>query len=139
KRGTPAYQLAVVVDDIRQHVTDVVRGDDLLPSAARQTLLYRALGHTPPNWWHLPLVYGTDGLRLAKRHGDTRLTTYRAQGVRPERVIGLIARWSGIDTGPADETHNMTADEFAEAFDLDRLPRTRVTFTEEDDAWLHRG
>jgi glutamyl-tRNA synthetase len=143
RRGTPAYQLAVVVDDIRQHVTDVVRGDDLLPSAARQTLLYRALGHTPPDWWHLPLVYGTDGLRLAKRHGDTRITTYRDQGVRPERVIGLMARWSGVDTGPAaggtGDQREMTADAFAEAFDLDRLPRTRVVFTREDDAWLQGG
>jgi glutamyl/glutaminyl-tRNA synthetase len=54
----PAYQLAVVVDDARQGVTDVIRGADLLPSAARQALLYRALGLAPPRWWHLPLVSG---------------------------------------------------------------------------------
>ena len=56
QRETPAYQLAVVVDDIRQGVTDVVRGDDLLPSAARQHLLYEHLRGTEPAWWHLPLV-----------------------------------------------------------------------------------
>ena len=93
KRGVPAYQLAVVVDDARQHVSDVVRGDDLLPSAGRQTLLYRALDHTSPRWWHVPLVLGEDGRRLAKRHGDTRLATYRDAGVPPERIVGLLAGW----------------------------------------------
>lgn len=98
KRAAPAYQLAVVVDDARQGVTDVVRGDDLLDSAARQILLYRALGlqERTPRYWHLPLVIGPDGKRLAKRHGDSRVETYRRAGVAPEAVIGLIGGWCGI-------------------------------------------
>src|SRR6266581_235174 len=77
--GTPAYQLAVVVDDADMQVTDIVRGDDLLDSTPRQILLYEALGmkNKIPNYYHLPLIVGEDGRRLAKRHGDTRLSYYR--------------------------------------------------------------
>lgn len=140
KRAMPAYQLAVVVDDARQGVTDVVRGADLLPSAARQMLLYQALNLPVPRWWHLPLVLGEDGRRLAKRHGDTRISTYREQGVRPERIIGLIAAWSGVGcqaAGDASLTRSeMSHAEFLERFDWRTLPRTPITFTEHDHQWL---
>ena len=89
----PAYQLAVVVDDAAQGVTEVVRGDDLVPSTPRQLLLYEALGLRPPRFVHVPLVVGPDGRRLAKRHGDTRLSALRAAGVTAERLLGLLA-WS---------------------------------------------
>jgi glutamyl-tRNA synthetase len=91
--GTPAYQLAVVVDDAAFGITEVVRGDDLVPSTPRQLLLYEALGLRPPRFIHVPLVVGRDGRRLAKRHGDTRLATLRAAGVKPESLLGLLA-WS---------------------------------------------
>jgi glutamyl-tRNA synthetase len=91
--GSPAYQLAVVVDDAAQGVTEVVRGDDLVASTPRQLLLYQALGLRPPVFAHLPLVVGPDGRRLAKRHGDTRLSALRQAGVRPEMLLGLLA-WS---------------------------------------------
>jgi glutamyl-tRNA synthetase len=96
--GTPAYQLAVVVDDVGSRVTDVVRGDDLIESTARQILLYRALGWATqiPTYCHLPLITGPDGRRLAKRHGDTRLASYREAGVPVSRILGLLARWSGM-------------------------------------------
>lgn len=136
KAGLPSYQLAVVVDDMRQGVTDVVRGDDLLSSTARQLLLYAALagesGKQPPRWWHLPMVIGTDGRRLAKRHGDTRVAWYRDQKVTAEKVIGLIASCSGITTTPQP----MDAKTFAQAFDIARLPRQAVTFTAEMHQWL---
>src|SRR4029079_4570864 len=89
--GTPAYQLAVVVDDAEMGVTEVIRGDDLVPSTPRQLLLYGALGLTPPSFTHVPLVVGPDGRRLAKRHGDTRLGALRSQRVRPEALLGLLA------------------------------------------------
>jgi glutamyl-tRNA synthetase len=132
KRGAPSYQLAVVVDDARAGVTDVVRGDDLLPSAARQELLYRHLNLDPPRWWHLPLVLGPDGRRLAKRHGDTRISTYRDDGVPPERIVGLLAWWSGVT--PRREPLSIA--DFRERLDLATLPLTSITFTEDDDAWL---
>ena len=132
RRGCPAYQLAVVVDDARQGVTDVVRGDDLLASAARQELLARALDLPSPHSWHLPLVLGEDGHRLAKRHGDTRIDTYRTLGVPPERLLGLLACWCGLTERPQE----LTIAEVLERFDLDRLPRVPVTMTGEDDRWL---
>lgn len=135
KRATPSYQLAVTVDDARQGITDVVRGNDLLSSAARQTLLYGALGLKPPRWWHLPLVVGPDGRRLAKRHGDTRLTTYQEAGVPASRIIGLLASWSGICNKPAE----MTAEEFKDDLILDGLDCGPVVFRREDHQWLLDG
>lgn len=134
RRGQPSYQLAVVVDDHRQGVTEIVRGDDLLDSAARQLLLYRLLGLKPePTYTHLPLVVGADGRRLAKRHGDTRVANYRDRGVPAEAIIGLVARWSGVSS-PARRI--MSASEFLREFDLSKMPRSPVTFTSEDDSWL---
>lgn len=132
KRATPSYQLAVVVDDGRQGITDVVRGDDLLSSAARQTLLYRALDLQPPRWWHLPLVLGPDGRRLAKRHGDTRVATYRERGVPATRIIGLLAALSGICNEPTE----ITAEDFRDDLVLDRLDREPVVFRQEHHRWL---
>jgi glutamyl-tRNA synthetase len=132
KLGVPSYQLAVVVDDARQGVTDVVRGNDLLPSAARQTLLYEALGLTAPKWWHLPMVFAEGGQRLAKRNNDSHLQTYQAAGVRPERIIGLIAFWSGA----AETRTEMSADDFRHRFRMDNLSASPITFTQGDHAWL---
>ena len=89
--GRPAYQLAVVVDDLQDGVTDIVRGDDLLGSAARQQRIRHALGEErTPRWWHLPLVHDEAGRRLSKRDGDLGLDALRAAGVTPERVVGLL-------------------------------------------------
>lgn len=85
----PAYQLAVVVDDHLMRITEVVRGQDLLVSTARQLLLYRALGWTPPDWYHCPLVTDSEGRRLAKRHDAPSIRTFRQQGQTPAQVLGL--------------------------------------------------
>jgi glutamyl-tRNA synthetase len=132
---TAAYQLAVVVDDAEAGVTDVVRGDDLIDSTPRQMLIYHALGLTDrtPAYCHLPLVVGTDGRRLAKRHGDTRLDFYRRQGVPPERVVALLARWSGVDAGDAARARDLVT-----RFDLGRMSREPVVFTDADDRWLRQ-
>ncbi len=94
--GATAYQLAVVVDDHDFGVNHVVRGNDLIFSTYRQNAIYEALDWKPPTWLHLPLVVGVDGRRLAKRHGDTRLSSFREQGVAPERIIGYLARSLGL-------------------------------------------
>jgi glutamyl-tRNA synthetase len=135
--GTPAYQLAVVVDDAEMGVTDIVRGDDLLDSTPRQILLYEALGWADqiPNYFHLPLVVGTDGRRLAKRHGDTRLAFYSELGVSAERVLALLARWSGVE----DVGDRVTARELIGRFNLQNLSKSAITFTAADDAWLRSG
>lgn len=137
RRACPSYQLAVALDDHRHGVTHIVRGRDLLPSTARQRLIREALGLAPePDHYHLPLVVGPDGRRLAKRHGDTRLERYRDdRAVPPERVVGLLATWSGV----AAERTPMTAAEFAERFDPASMPRADAVYTEEDDHWLRTG
>ncbi|MDQ8188244.1 tRNA glutamyl-Q(34) synthetase GluQRS [Pelagicoccus sp. SDUM812002] len=92
KDGFPSYELAVVADDIAQGITEVVRGEDLLASTARQLLLYRALGEMAPAFYHCPLILDTEGKRLAKRAGALGLRELRAQGVAPEELIGLARR-----------------------------------------------
>lgn len=135
KGGIPSYQLAVVVDDARQGIDCVVRGSDLLSSTPRQHWIYELLELSPrPEYWHVPLVRGDDGRRLAKRHGDTRLASYLAAGVDPRRVVGLLAEWCGC--GPRRE---MTAAEFAPIFRIEALPRDDVVFTVRDHEWLLAG
>ena len=118
----PAYQVAVVADDIDQGVTEVVRGDDLIPSTARQILIYRALGAEPPAYCHAPLVVGPDGKRLAKRHGESRIAALRRSGVPAERVVEALARWSGLPAlgRPADLIPH---------WDWTKLSRRRVVLT----------
>ena len=90
KDGMPAYQLAVVVDDAAMGITEVVRGEDLLLSTARQLLLYRALELNPPNFYHCPLMTDEKGQRLAKRHDALSLRTAREVGQSPEE---LRSKW----------------------------------------------
>jgi glutamyl/glutaminyl-tRNA synthetase len=82
----PSYQLAVVLDDAAMHISEVVRGEDLLLSTARQLLLYRALGLPPPAFYHCPLLTDQAGQRLAKRHDALSLRTLRQQGLEPESI-----------------------------------------------------
>lgn len=120
--GGPAYQLAVVVDDAAQGVTEVVRADDLLPSTPRQLLLYRALGLPAPQFVHVPLVVGGDGLRLAKRHGDTSLRWFRERGVPPARLVGYLAFLCGL----RPERRDVTPRELLRDFGFAKLPRGPV-------------
>src|SRR6059058_4320129 len=99
-------------------VTEVVRGDDLIPSTPRQLLLYQALGKEPPRFAHVPLVVGPDGRRLAKRHGDTRLATLRDADVKPEALIGLLA-WS---CGWLSKPVPLRADELLSHYRLESIP-----------------
>ena len=82
----PAYQLAVVVDDAAMGITEVVRGADLLASTARQILLYRSLGLSPPTFFHCPLMTDDSGVRLAKRHDVLSLRALRERGETPEHL-----------------------------------------------------
>jgi glutamyl-tRNA synthetase len=125
--GSPAYQLAVVVDDAEMGVTEVIRGDDLIPSTPRQILLYRALGWTPPRFAHVPLVVGEDGRRLAKRHGDTRLAALRDAGVKPESLVGLLA-WS---CGWLEKPEPITPTELIPLYRLEAIPHRPFVLTPE--------
>lgn len=130
--GLPAYQLAVVLDDHAMQVTEVLRGDDLLPSAFRQLELYEFFKWRPPAFAHVPLVVGPDGRRLAKRHGDTRLATLRSGGVPPEKLVGLLA-WS---SGLLDRPQSVRAAELIQEFDVARIRKEQWAFTDEHMRWL---
>ncbi len=130
--GVPAYQLAVVVDDAAMGVTDVVRGDDLLSSTARQLLLYRALGLAEPRFAHVPLVLGEDGTRLSKRHGAPPVDELREGGADPRAVAGYLAALSGL-AAPGARLHPR---DLVAGFSLDRISRSPARLVQADVAAL---
>jgi glutamyl-tRNA synthetase len=120
--GTPAYNVAVVVDDADQGVSEVVRGDDLLDSTPRQILLQRLLGYPTPRYLHVPLVLNDAGQRLAKRDGAVTLAALAAAGVEPAAVVDWIARSLG-----ASASRDVRLADLVAWFDLRALPREPVT------------
>lgn len=118
------YALAVVVDDADMGVAEVVRGDDLLPATPQQILIYRALGLKEPSFFHVPLVVGPDGRRLAKRHGDTRIASFREAGMRPEEIIGYLA-WS---LGANPKKKPVGLESLTGIFEPARIPRRPLVF-----------
>jgi glutamyl-tRNA synthetase len=120
--GVPAYNLAVVVDDAAQGVTQVVRGDDLLASTPRQVLLQRLLDLPTPAYLHVPLVLGADGQRLAKRHGSVTLAELAAAGVTPSDVRSRLA----VSLGLATTHERPSARELVARFAVDAIPRAPV-------------
>jgi glutamyl-tRNA synthetase len=119
--GIASYQLAVVVDDAAQGVTDVLRGDDLLSSTPRQLQLFEALGHAPPRYAHVPLLMNEDGRRLAKRDGAVTVAHHRERGEGPEALVGLMAKWSGLSDG-----RPVSARELVQGFSLQKVSRAPV-------------
>ncbi|WP_240609541.1 glutamate--tRNA ligase [Phenylobacterium deserti] len=90
--GTPTYNLAVVVDDHDMGVTHVIRGDDHLANAARQTLIYQGMDWATPTWAHLPLIHGPDGAKLSKRHGAQAVSEFDDMGYLPEAMRNYLAK-----------------------------------------------
>jgi glutamyl-tRNA synthetase len=115
--GTPTYMLAVVVDDHDMGVTHVVRGDDHLINAGRQTQIYQALGWDVPEWAHVPLIHGPDGKKLSKRHGALGVEAYRNLGYLPDGLRNYLLKlgWSYGDT------EFFTDETAAKAFTLDGI------------------
>lgn len=113
------YTLAAVVDDAAMGITEVVRGDDLLPATPAQIIIQRALDLPPVAYCHVPLAVGPDGHRLAKRHGDTRIASFREAGWEPERLIGFIAASCGFGDGHPRRLVDLIPD-----FSLSLIPHT---------------
>ena len=105
-------------------VTEVVRGDGLLPATPQQLLVYRALGLEAPSFFHVPLVTGPDGRRLAKRHGDTRISAFRAAGMDPREITGFLA-WT---LGMLPEKKEAGLQSLAGLCDPARMPREPLVF-----------
>ena len=122
--GTPTYMLAVVVDDHDMDVTHIIRGDDHLTNAARQTQIYQALGWPVPVMAHIPLIHGPDGSKLSKRHGALGVDAYRAMGYLPAALRNYLVRlgWSHGDQ------EIFSTDEMIAAFDLPQIGRSPARF-----------
>jgi len=118
--GTPTYMLSVVVDDYDMGVTHVIRGDDHLTNAFRQSQLYQAMGWGIPKFAHVPLIHGADGAKLSKRHGAVGTEAYKAMGILPEAMFNYLLRlgWSHGD----EETINR--DDAIKWFDLDHVGKS---------------
>ncbi|WP_445500639.1 glutamate--tRNA ligase [Microvirga sp. G4-2] len=122
--GTPTYMLAVVVDDHDMGVTHVIRGDDHLTNAARQTQIYQAMGWDVPKMAHIPLIHGPDGAKLSKRHGALGVEAYRSMGYLPEALRNYLVRlgWSHGDQ------EIFSTQEMIDAFDLESIGRSPARF-----------
>ena len=122
--GNPTYMLAVVVDDHDMGITHVIRGDDHLTNAARQTRIFEALGWTIPVWSHIPLIHGPDGAKLSKRHGALGVDAYRGMGYLPYALRNYLVRlgWSQGDR------EFFTTPEMIEAFNLSGIRRSAARF-----------
>src|SRR5690606_20593414 len=122
--GNPTYMHAVVVDDHDMGVTHIIRGDDHLTNAARQTMIYQAMGWPVPVMAHIPLIHGADGAKLSKRHGALGVEAYREMGFLPSALRNYLARlgWSHGD----DEV--MTTEQMIEWFDIIDINRSASRF-----------
>ena len=132
--GYPTYHLASVVDDHIMAISHVLRAEEWLSSTPRHLMLYKALGHQPPQFAHLPMLLGTDRSKLSKRHGAVSITDYQAQGYLPEAMMNFLALlgWS-LD----DKTEIMSRKELIDNFSLKRVSQTAAIFNQEKLDWMN--
>ena len=131
--GTPTYNFCVVVDDIDMRITHVIRGDDHVNNTPRQINIFRALGHEPPVYAHLPTVLNEQGEKMSKRNGAKPVTQYRDEGYLPEAMVNYLARlgWSHGD----DEI--FSREQFLSWFNLDHLGRSAAQFDDAKLRWVN--
>lgn len=131
--GTPTYNLTVVVDDMDMGMTHVIRGDDHINNTPRQINILKALGAELPKYAHVPMILGSDGARLSKRHGAVSVMQYRDEGYLPDALLNYLVRlgWSHGDQ------EIFSIDEMIEHFDLDGCNVSASTFNPEKLLWLN--
>jgi glutamyl-tRNA synthetase len=131
---TPIYNLAVVSDDIAMGITLVMRGDDHISNTPKQILLYRALGAPLPRFAHLPMIHGTDGKKLSKRHGATAVGDYQHEGILPQTMANFLALlgWS-----PGGDRELMSTREMIELFSEDGLLKKAAVFDPKKLEWMN--
>jgi glutamyl-tRNA synthetase len=132
--GTPIYNLAVVSDDIAMAITLVMRGDDHISNTPKQIMLYEALGAELPTFAHLPMIHGTDGKKLSKRHGATAVGDYEHMGILAEAMRNFLALlgWS-----PGGDREIMTLDEMVALFTTDGLQKKAAVFDPKKLEWMN--
>ncbi len=132
--GSATYHLTVVVDDIDMEITHVIRGDDHLNNTFRQHNIFTALGKSPPIYAHIPLIHGTDGKRLSKRHGAVSVNQYRDEGFLPQGLLNYLVRlgWSHGD----QEVFSIA--EMIEHFNFDSVQQSAATFDKDKLLWINQ-
>ena len=133
--GSPTYNLTVVVDDHDMEIECVIRGDDHINNTPKQINLYRALGWDVPNFAHVPMILGSDGSRLSKRHGALNLLSYRDEGFLPNALLNYLVRlgWSNGDQ------EIFSIDEMIELFDLKNINNSAASFNQEKLEWMNQS
>ena len=131
---TPIYNMAVVSDDIAMRINIVMRGDDHISNTPKQIVLYRALGAELPRFAHLPMIHGTDGKKLSKRHGAMAVADYQHRGILPEAMLNFLALlgWS-----PGNDIEVMTVDDMKRLFSTDGLLRKASVFDPQKLEWMN--
>ncbi len=132
--GTPLYHFVVVVDDAEMEITHVIRGEDHISNTPKHILLFRALGHEPPAFAHLPLILNADRTKMSKRKSQTAIDDYRAEGFIPEALVNYLALL-GWSTGSEEEV--LSLDELVERFDLTEVNKAGAVFDRERLEWLN--
>jgi len=132
--GTPTYNFCVVVDDLDMGITQVIRGDDHVNNTPRQINILKALGATLPQYAHVPMILGSDGERLSKRHGAVSVMQYAEDGYLPEALINYLARlgWSHGDE------EIFSVQQLVEWFDLRHISKSAAQFNPEKLRWLNQ-
>jgi len=132
--GFPTYNFAVVVDDIDMKIGEVIRGDDHVNNTPRQINIYHALGATPPEFAHLPMILGADGQKLSKRHGAVGVMQYRDDGFLPHALLNYLVRlgWSHGDK------EIFSREEMIELFDVADVNKSAARFDLEKLSWLNQ-
>lgn len=132
--GTPTYNFCVVVDDLDMGITQVIRGDDHVNNTPRQINILKALGATPPQYAHVPMILGSDGERLSKRHGAVSVMQYEEDGFLPEALINYLARlgWSHGD----EEVFSI--EQFVAWFDLEHISKSAAQFDPDKLRWMNQ-
>ena len=131
--GVPTYNFGVVVDDIDMAMTHVIRGDDHVNNTPRQINLYRALGAELPKFGHVPMILGSDGQRLSKRHGAVNVMQYRDDGFLPDAMVNYLARL-GWSHGDAEV---FSREQLVEWFDLEHVSRSPARWDPEKLKWMN--
>ena len=131
--GTPTYNLTVVVDDVDMEITHVIRGDDHINNTPRQINIIKALGAPLPVYAHVPMILGSDGKRMSKRHGSVGIMEYHEQGFLPHAMLNYLARlgWSHGDQ------EIFSVERLVELFDIDAVHRSSAVFDPEKLLWVN--
>ena len=132
--GSPIYNLAVVSDDVAMRITHVIRGDDHISNTPKQIALYRALGHAPPIFAHVPMILGPDGKKLSKRHGATAVGDYQDRGILPAAMRNFLAL---LGWAPGGDREILSETELVELFSLEGIQKKAAVFDFAKLEWMN--